>query len=110
MWIGQDVLIARGVTIGDGAVIAAAAVVTRDVPPYAVVGGVPARTIRYRFTEDIIAGFQEVQWWDYPMPLLNALSLDNPKEFIDEMRQVRSEARIPKLAELGETWDALSLL
>ena len=63
--VGSHALILGGVTIGDGAVVAAGAVVTKDVPPYAVVGGVPAKVIKYRFSQDIIDKLQEVKWWDW---------------------------------------------
>lgn len=66
MWVGSHVLINSGVTIGDGAVIGAGAVVVKDVPPYAVVGGVPAKVIRYRFSDEIIAKLKELQWWNLP--------------------------------------------
>ncbi|MGW8281549.1 CatB-related O-acetyltransferase (plasmid) [Sphingomonas aurantiaca] len=65
VWIGTRALILSGVTIGDGAVVAAGAVVTRDVAPYAVVGGVPARVIRHRFDPDTIARLQAVAWWHW---------------------------------------------
>jgi acetyltransferase-like isoleucine patch superfamily enzyme len=65
VWIGEGVFVRRGVTIGDGAIIASHAVVTKDVPPYAIVGGVPARVIRYRFDPEIIAELLEMQWWHY---------------------------------------------
>lgn len=63
--IGSHVLILGGVTIGDGAVVAAGAVVTKDVPPYALVGGVPAKIIKYRFSKEVINKLQELQWWDW---------------------------------------------
>jgi acetyltransferase-like isoleucine patch superfamily enzyme len=65
VWIGMNCVVMRGVKIGDGAVIAANSVVTRDVPPYAIVGGAPARLIRYRFDPELIAGLLSVKWWDW---------------------------------------------
>jgi acetyltransferase-like isoleucine patch superfamily enzyme len=64
VWIGEDVMIPGGVTIGDGAVIASRAVVTKDVAPYSVVGGVPARHIKYRFDDEKIKALKEIRWWD----------------------------------------------
>lgn len=65
VWIGANVVIMPGIHIGDGAVIAAGAVVTKDVDPYAIVGGVPAKTIRYRFSEEKIVQFLKIRWWDW---------------------------------------------
>jgi phosphonate metabolism protein (transferase hexapeptide repeat family) len=65
VWIGTRAIIMDGVSIGHGSVIAANSVVTKDVPPYAIVGGVPARIIRYRFTEDVIESMLNLEWWQW---------------------------------------------
>lgn len=64
VWIGANVVIRAGVKIGNGCVIGAGAIVIKDVPNYAIVGGVPAKIIRYRFSEDVIAQLEQVKWWD----------------------------------------------
>lgn len=66
VWIGYEAVILAGVTIGDGAVIGARALVTRDVPPYTIVGGVPARPIRKRFDDAAIEALLALRWWDWP--------------------------------------------
>lgn len=66
VWIGYEAVVLSGVTIGDGAIIGTRAVVTKDVPPYAIVGGVPAKTIRKRFSEDVIASLLKIRWWVWP--------------------------------------------
>jgi len=65
VWIGRDALIMPGIHIADGAIVAAGAVVTANVPPYAIVGGVPAKLIRYRFSEDIIEQLLVIRWWEW---------------------------------------------
>jgi acetyltransferase-like isoleucine patch superfamily enzyme len=67
VWIGYNATVLEGVTIGNGAVIAAGAVVTKDVPPYAIVGGNPAKVIKYRFDERAITQLLEMQWWDWEL-------------------------------------------
>lgn len=74
VWIGEGVFIRRGVTIGDGAIIGSHAVVTKDVPPYAIVGGVPARLIRYRFEPAIIDELLDLQWWHYGLSAMEGVS------------------------------------
>ena len=66
VWIGYEAVILSGVTIGDGAIIGTRAVVTKDIPPYTIVGGVPAKPIRKRFDEETIASLLEIKWWDWP--------------------------------------------
>lgn len=67
VWIGYEAVIMAGVHIGDGAIIAARAVVTKDVPPYTIVGGIPAKEIRKRFDEDTIERLLSLEWWNWPM-------------------------------------------
>jgi acetyltransferase-like isoleucine patch superfamily enzyme len=66
VWIGGEAMVLSGVTIGDGAVVAARAVVTRDVPPYAVVAGTPARLLRFRFDERTVEELLQIRWWEWP--------------------------------------------
>lgn len=80
VWIGSKATILRGVRIGTGAIIGANAVVTKDVPPYAVVGGVPARIIRYRFPEETIRALLASRWWLLDPADLDAYDLASPAE------------------------------
>ena len=66
VWSGFGSIVLSGVNVGDGAVIAAGAVVTRDVPPFAIVGGVPAKLIAYRFEEELREALLRIRWWDWP--------------------------------------------
>ena len=66
VWIGYEAVVMAGVTIGDGAVIGARAVVTKDVLPYTIVGGIPAKPIRKRFSEETISALLALKWWDWP--------------------------------------------
>lgn len=80
VWIGYGATILAGVRIGDGAVVASGAVVTKDVPPYAIVGGVPAKVIRNRFSDEQIDALQKIKWWDKSPQWL--------KEHADEMADI----------------------
>ena len=86
-WIGESVFITGDIKIGDGAVVLAGAVVTKDVPPYAVVGGVPARIIKYRYDEETIKYLLQVQWWNNDRKWLdeNWRLLSQMKKFKEEM-------------------------
>jgi virginiamycin A acetyltransferase len=70
VWLGYSAFVLPGVTIGDGAVVAAASVVARDVPPYAVVAGNPARVVRSRFSEEDVARLLRAAWWNWPIELV----------------------------------------
>lgn len=65
VWIGEGVFLVGGITIGDGAVVLAGAVVTKDVPPYAIAGGVPAKILKYRYDEETISFLLDVKWWNH---------------------------------------------
>ncbi|TCM17907.1 hypothetical protein EDF56_105254 [Novosphingobium sp. PhB165] len=96
VWIGEGAFIRRGVTIGDGAVIAARAVVTRDVPPYAIVGGSPARIIRYRFEPEVVGELLRLQWWNYGLTALEGADFTDIANVIStaDRRIASGEARI----------------
>ena len=89
VWIGHGVSVKEGVVVGDGAVLAMGCVVTKDVPPYAVVGGVPAKVIKYRFDTQIIEGLVRTKWWELPDDKIKIIAKDikNPKEFINDLSQ-----------------------
>jgi len=73
VWIGKGVALSEGIRIGNGAIIGAKSVVTRDVPDYAIVAGVPAKIIRYRFDQDVIARLFRIKWWDYHFADFNGI-------------------------------------
>lgn len=72
VWVGWSAVLQSGVTVGDGAVVAGRAVVTKDVPPYAVVAGNPARVVKHRFDDATIAALLAIRWWDWPVGKINA--------------------------------------
>lgn len=72
VWIGYEAVILAGVTIGDGAIIGSRAVVTKDVPPYTIVGGVPAKPIKKRFCDDTISSLLQTRWWDWSVEKISA--------------------------------------
>jgi len=89
VWIGGNVLIKAGVSVGDGAVIGMGSVVTKDVPPYAIVAGCPARVIRKRFEDPIIEKLLKIKWWNFDEERLHkyAKHIMCPEDFIREAEQ-----------------------
>ena len=91
VWIGSSAILMQGVNIGTGAVIGAGAVVTKDVEPYSIVGGCPAKVIRHRFDDEIIRELLDSKWWDLNDNELEicASSIQSPEEFIAKVKECK---------------------
>lgn len=85
VWIGANSIVLDGVNIGDGAIIAAGSIVSKDIPPYAIAGGVPAKIIKYRFDNDEIEKLLNIKWWNMDIKFLkdNFKNFHNIKEFLN---------------------------
>lgn len=93
VWIGANAVIMTGVNVGDGAIIGSSAVVTKDVPPYAIVVGIPAKIIRYRFNPDIINKLLELKWWDiehYEL-IKNNINFSNIEKAIEQIEMIKNK-------------------
>ena len=97
VWIGSGVRIIKAVKIGNGAIIGSGSVVTKDVPPYAIVGGNPAKIIRYRFAPEIIQALDKIKWWYWPLEKVkaNRQYMENVEEFIARFVDKSGEHRTP---------------
>ncbi|WP_213881848.1 CatB-related O-acetyltransferase [Pseudomonas sp. dw_358] len=92
VWIGMDVLVLEGITIGTGAVIGAQSLVTKDVPPYAIVTGSPGTVQRYRFEPEVIEGLLASQWWNLSLDQLAQLPMEEPEQLLDAMKGLTAAA------------------
>jgi acetyltransferase-like isoleucine patch superfamily enzyme len=111
VWIGQGAFLKAGVTVGDGAIVAAHAVVTRDVAPYSIVAGVPARPIRRRFPDAVVERFLALRWWDYCMLEFGGIDVADVDRSLDWLeRNLPGLERLPPrpqtAAEIGAAIDA----
>jgi hypothetical protein len=89
VWTGHNVNIMAGVSVGDGAIVGAGSVVTKDVPPFAIVAGVPARVVRMRFSEAIIERLLRVKWWDLELSELSGLPFRDVERCLDRIEEIR---------------------
>jgi len=83
VWFGANSLVLKGVNIGDGAVVGAGAVVTKDIPPYAIVGGNPAKIIKMRFDEETVKKLMQLKWWEQDLSIIETLPMDDIDECIN---------------------------
>ncbi|WP_279362441.1 CatB-related O-acetyltransferase [Xanthomonas sacchari] len=99
VWIGHGAMVLSGVTVGDGACIGAGAVVSKDVPPYAIVAGNPARLVRMRFDAQSVARLLEIRWWDWPIEKIRAfeslLSDSDISAFIEAAERGEDTSAVP---------------
>lgn len=96
VWIGSESIILGGITIGDGAVIAANSVVTKDVEPYSIVAGSPAKLIRKRFSDEIIHNLLELKWWELSFDEISSLPFDDIEKCVIELKDIRNNNILKK--------------
>ncbi len=90
VWIGQEAMIMKGVKIGNGAVIGARSIVTQDVPDYAVAIGIPAKVVKYRFSDDIVKKLNSFPWWLLSDIQLNSICFNNIHSALEQMSEIKS--------------------
>ncbi|SEP34743.1 CatB-related O-acetyltransferase [Pseudomonas sp. Snoq117.2] len=107
VWIGSNVTILSGIKVGDGAVIAAGSVVTKDVPAYAIVGGVPAKVIKFRFESELVEKILALSWWDYDLRTIKGVSFNNVSSAVSEIQDLIAQGiarkRLVKSVEIDQS-------
>ncbi len=96
VWIGENVTLSMGIEIGTGAIIAAGSIVTKDVPEYSVVGGNPAKVLKYRFSEDIIRRLLKSKWWEYNFTDFEDMDFSQPEKFLNSFEKLIDNNKIKK--------------
>ncbi|MCV3458940.1 CatB-related O-acetyltransferase [Campylobacter lari] len=97
VWIGEGALLKQGVTLGNGCVVGQRAVVTKNVPPYAIVVGIPAKVVKYRFDEHTIKRLLKIQWWNYHFADFHNINIKLPiNKYIDILENMISKGKIEK--------------
>ena len=99
VWVAAEAMIGWNLTIGTGAIVAARGVVTKDVEPYSIVAGVPAKVVRKRFPDALIERLLASHWWDYSFTQFYDLPWNDPPRFLDEFERLRSEGGLVRLEE-----------
>jgi acetyltransferase-like isoleucine patch superfamily enzyme len=89
VWIGTGVKVMRGVTIGTGSVVAANSIVTKDVPPYAIVGGTPAKIIKYRFNDNLIESLIKSSWWTFDLSVIKKIDFTSPERALEQLSEMQ---------------------
>ena len=107
VWIGARAIILHGVTVGHGAVVAAGAVVTRNVEPYAIVGGVPAAPIRWRFPNDLRAQLLQLEWWNYDLSSLGeSRDYSDVAATVERLKNLKITGALKPLTPRTSVWTA----
>ncbi len=96
VWVGDNAYIMSGITIGDGSIIASGSIVTKNVPPYAIVGGIPAKIIKMRFSQELIQAIESVRWFEFPPEKLQNIDIGNITASLEEISTWPDSLRAPE--------------